>query len=88
MSLGWDQQDIKAFTALFMMLFISAVGLRGFVSLNLVVNSLRETCCWSQQPCASDHQEQRQTLPELLPVPYRPATEHPRNSSIFLHLTH
>lgn len=45
-----DQRDVKAFTALFTTLFISAVGLRGSVSL-----SLRETCCWSRLPCASDH---------------------------------
>lgn len=45
-----DQRDVKAFTALFTTLFISAVGPRGSVSL-----SLRETCCWSRLPCASDH---------------------------------
>lgn len=45
-----DQWDVKAFTALFTTLFISAVGPRGSVSL-----SLRETCCWSRLPCASDH---------------------------------
>lgn len=83
MSLGWDQQDIKAFTALFMMLFISAVGPRGSVSLSLVVTSLRETCCWSQLPCASDHREHPQTLPEPLPVPCRPATEHPTTKLFF-----
>lgn len=45
-SLGWDQQDIKAFTAL----FISEVGLRGSVSLSGVLEvkpaaGLR--CLWS-----------------------------------------
>lgn len=39
-----NQRDIKALTALFMMLFISAVGLRGSVSPGLVVTSLREAC--------------------------------------------
>lgn len=85
LSLGWYQQDIKAFTALFTTLFISAVGLRWSVSLSLVVTSLRETCCGSQPPCASDHQEHSQTLPERLPVPYQPATGQP-TAELFFHL--
>lgn len=60
MSSGWNQQDVEAFTALFMMLFISAVGLRGSVSLSAwfqpTVTTLKPAVGRSQ-PRGFDHLE-------------------------------
>lgn len=71
MGVAWRrvQRDIQAFTALFMMLFISAVGLCGSVSARLLPLYVKPVVDLGRHVLLITPGRPR-TLPELLPVPH------------------
>lgn len=81
---GWDQQDIKVITALFMMLFISAVGLRRVRLSAWLLPLYMKPAVDLRRHVLLITGLHPQTLPELLPVLRRPATEPPTSPVIFL----